>query len=141
MEGVGNSNKNILVLGATNLPWKLDSAFIRRFTKKIYIPLPPAYARKQMFVKSMKCLEHDLEPQDFDNLVALTDNFSASDISNVIKSTATSRVGKLTDATHFKRVMVNETEEKFMPCSPGDEKAEEMDYTQVSFCKNIYIDS
>ena len=44
MQGVGNSNNNVMVLGATNLPWELDSAIIRRFTKRIYIPLPDAPA-------------------------------------------------------------------------------------------------
>jgi vacuolar protein-sorting-associated protein 4 len=31
MDGVGNDTKNILVLGATNLPWDLDPAIRRRF--------------------------------------------------------------------------------------------------------------
>jgi len=40
MQGVGNNNEGILVLGATNLPWALDPAIRRRFEKRIYIPLP-----------------------------------------------------------------------------------------------------
>jgi SpoVK/Ycf46/Vps4 family AAA+-type ATPase len=39
MDGI-ESNSNILVLGATNFPWKLDSAVLRRFTRSIHIPLP-----------------------------------------------------------------------------------------------------
>lgn len=31
MQGVGNDNDGILVLGATNTPWVLDSAIRRRF--------------------------------------------------------------------------------------------------------------
>ena len=30
MQGVGNDNDGILVLGATNVPWGLDSAIRRR---------------------------------------------------------------------------------------------------------------
>ena len=40
MQGVGNDNDGVLVLGATNLPWTLDNAIRRRFEKRIYIPLP-----------------------------------------------------------------------------------------------------
>ncbi len=49
MQGVGNSTDGILVLGATNIPWALDSAMRRRFEKRIYIGLPEAAARAAMF--------------------------------------------------------------------------------------------
>jgi SpoVK/Ycf46/Vps4 family AAA+-type ATPase len=41
MDGVG-SNENVIVMGATNYPWKLDEAVLRRFDTKIYIKLPTA---------------------------------------------------------------------------------------------------
>lgn len=31
MQGVGNDNNGILVLGATNIPWTLDAAIRRRY--------------------------------------------------------------------------------------------------------------
>ena len=49
MQGVGNDSDGILVLGATNIPWALDSAIRRRFEKRIYIGLPEAPARASMF--------------------------------------------------------------------------------------------
>lgn len=39
----------VLLLGATNLPYALDQAVRRRFDKRIYIPLPEAPARGNMF--------------------------------------------------------------------------------------------
>ena len=45
MQGVGNDDDGILVLGATNIPWGLDPAIRRRFEKRIYIPLPDFEAR------------------------------------------------------------------------------------------------
>ncbi|KAH8023408.1 hypothetical protein HPB51_014523 [Rhipicephalus microplus] len=53
MQGVGNDNDGILVLGATNIPWILDSAIRRRFEKRIYIPLPDELARLHMFKVSV----------------------------------------------------------------------------------------
>jgi vacuolar protein-sorting-associated protein 4 len=38
MQGVGSNNDGILVLGATNLPWMLDSAIRRRCVQPITLP-------------------------------------------------------------------------------------------------------
>ncbi|CDW59207.1 fidgetin protein 1 like [Trichuris trichiura] len=46
MEGVGVSKEErLLVIGATNRPWELDEAARRRFTRRLYIPLPNLQAR------------------------------------------------------------------------------------------------
>lgn len=45
MQGVGNDCQDVLVLGATNLPWALDPAVRRRFEKRVYIPLPDIKGR------------------------------------------------------------------------------------------------
>ena len=55
MQGVGNDDEGILVLGATNIPWALDPAVRRRFQKKIYISLPELDARKVIFEPVRKC--------------------------------------------------------------------------------------
>jgi SpoVK/Ycf46/Vps4 family AAA+-type ATPase len=40
MDGM-QSYSNVIVLAATNYPWNIDSAVLRRFGQKIYVPLPP----------------------------------------------------------------------------------------------------
>lgn len=57
MQGVGNQNDKVLVLGATNLPWALDSAIRRRFERRIYIPLPDRDARQYLLKKKLKGLD------------------------------------------------------------------------------------
>lgn len=60
MQGVGKTREGLLVLGATNVPWEIDSAMRRRFEKRIYIPLPSAYARAYMFHLNLGDTVNDL---------------------------------------------------------------------------------
>ena len=39
MDGI-QSYDNVVVMGATNFPWNLDAAVLRRFGQKVYVPLP-----------------------------------------------------------------------------------------------------
>lgn len=43
MEGVNTSSNDVFLLCATNCPWELDPAFLRRFQKRIYISHPCRY--------------------------------------------------------------------------------------------------
>lgn len=47
-------SKQVVVLGASNLPWELDEAFRRRLEKRIYIPLPDIEGRKQLIRIAME---------------------------------------------------------------------------------------
>ena len=49
MQGVGNQNDGILVLGASNVPWEIDPAIRNLFEKRIYIPMPDILARVSLF--------------------------------------------------------------------------------------------
>ena len=40
--------ERILVVGATNRPKDLDKAARRRLVKRLYVPLPDEFARKQI---------------------------------------------------------------------------------------------
>ena len=81
IDGFAGRNPNLLLLGATNRPWDIDSAALRsgRFSQKIYIPLPDAPARKFMIEKNMKGVPV-AEDFDVDRIVAKTEMYSGADI-------------------------------------------------------------
>ena len=53
MDGVGHDSSGVLVLGATNIPWQLDSAIRRRFQRRVHIAVPDLAGRIKMFQLSV----------------------------------------------------------------------------------------
>lgn len=102
MQGVGNDNDGILVLGATNIPWVLDSAIRRRFEKRIFIPLPEAHARLIMFKLHLGSTAHVLTEDNLKVLAKNTEGYSGADISIVVRDALMMPVRKVQTATHFK---------------------------------------
>lgn len=102
MQGVGNDMDGILVLGATNIPWVLDSAIRRRFEKRIFIPLPEEHGRLVMFKIHLGSTSHVLTEQDLKTLAAKTEGYSGADISIIVRDALMQPVRKVQTATHFK---------------------------------------
>lgn len=87
MDGVNDKGKNLqtYVIAATNKPWKLDWAFLRRFSKRIYIPLPSLQTRENLFSSYLSKLKRD-SSVDAAHLAQLIDGYSASDIRDICQS-------------------------------------------------------
>jgi SpoVK/Ycf46/Vps4 family AAA+-type ATPase len=51
MDSILDKNKklHVYIIGATNKPWMLDEPFLRRFQKRIYVPLPNSKSRCGIF--------------------------------------------------------------------------------------------
>lgn len=102
MEGVGREMNGILVLGATNIPWTLDSAIRRRFEKRIYIPLPEEHARLVMFKIHLGNTAHVLTEENLKQLAKQTEGYSGADIAIIVRDALMQPVRKVQTATHFK---------------------------------------
>lgn len=83
MQGVGESNnqERILIIGATNKPWRLDGAFLRpgRFDDKIYVPLPDEKARRKMIDDRVLGVPME-DGIDFEMLSKITDGYNGADM-------------------------------------------------------------
>lgn len=126
MNGVDKDTNGILVLGATNMPWSLDPAIRRRFEKRIYIPLPCEQARLNLFKIHLGDTPHSLREEDFKELAMATENFSGSDIANVVKSALYEPIKMVQCATTYKQIEAPDRKDRskmkryWTPCSPGD---------------------
>jgi len=87
MDGISDKSSPVLVyvVGATNKPWALDEAFIRRFQKRIFVPLPNGEARTELISIYSKDLTMSGDVSA-DELVRMTDGYSASDIHDILQS-------------------------------------------------------
>ncbi len=99
MDGIVDKGKNIAayVIGATNKPWALDWPFIRRFQKRIMVPLPDHDARLNMLKLYTSNL--NLSPKvDLDEFARLAAGFSGSDIRDICQSAHLRVIGELFDS-------------------------------------------
>jgi SpoVK/Ycf46/Vps4 family AAA+-type ATPase len=99
MDGVMDKGKNIhaYVIGATNKPWALDWPFIRRFQKRIMVPLPDHEARLNM-LKLYTANLNLSSKVDLDEFARLAAGFSGSDIRDVCQSAHLRVIGELFDS-------------------------------------------
>jgi SpoVK/Ycf46/Vps4 family AAA+-type ATPase len=94
-DGIIDKGKNlhVYVIGATNKPWDLDWAFIRRFQKRILVPLPDHHTRLMMFKLYTSHLK--LAPDvDLHELARISEGFSGSDIRDVCQSAQLKIIGE-----------------------------------------------
>ncbi|XP_056592682.1 katanin p60 ATPase-containing subunit A-like 2 isoform X2 [Triplophysa dalaica] len=103
MDGLARSNDLVFVLAASNLPWELDHAMLRRLEKRILVGLPSAPARQAMIghwlppVSNTSAVELRTE-LDYNMLAQETEGYSGSDIRLVCKEAAMRPVRKIFDA-------------------------------------------
>ena len=112
MDGVGKEEGQILILGATNIPWELDAAIRRRFEKRVYIPLPEKHARTYMVKLHLGDTPNNLVDSDFDKLGELTAGASGSDIEVMVKEALMEPVRRCQRARQFKL----DENDKYVPC-------------------------
>lgn len=87
MDGIMDKGRNyhLYVIAATNKPWDLDWAFIRRFQKRILVPIPDFETRVELLTMYTSQLE--LSPDvDLKELAKATDGFTGSDIRDICQS-------------------------------------------------------
>lgn len=84
LDGIQASNEGVLVLGATNAPWHLDTAFRRpgRFDQIIFVQ-PPDAAGREAIIKIM-LHEKPVKKIDFKSIAKNTEEFSGADLKAVI---------------------------------------------------------
>ena len=107
----------VVVVGATNNPEMIDSAFLRRFNHRIHVKLPSLEAKSKIFKLHLRDERHTLKPNDIHELVHdkdLMKNLSGDDIEKAIASA---------EAKLAVEVIMSETWERVNICNAPNENA------------------
>ncbi|MFQ5710959.1 MAG: AAA family ATPase [Candidatus Geothermarchaeales archaeon] len=88
MDGIADKSGKHLpmyVIASTNKPWALDWAFIRRFQRRIYLPMPNRDVRSRLFQHFLRNVQ-TVNDIDYDALASLTENYTPSDIRDICQT-------------------------------------------------------
>ncbi len=107
MDGINARNENLMVLAATNTPWRVDSALRRpgRFDRVLFVPPPDESARAAILKIVLR--EMPAEGVNVEKLARMTERFSGADLRALVERAAekaiaeemrTGRAAKLTQS-------------------------------------------
>ena len=90
-DGINALNSGVLILGATNRPFDLDDAILRRMPRRILVDLPTEEDR--LAILKLLLADEELDPTvDLSSLAKRTNLYSGSDLKNVCVSAAVTAV-------------------------------------------------
>ncbi|XP_047958449.1 uncharacterized protein LOC125203962 [Salvia hispanica] len=115
------ARERILVLAATNRPFDLDEAIIRRFERRIMVSLP-SVENREMILRTLLSKEK-VEVLDFKELAVMTEGYSGSDLKNLCVTAAYRPVRELIKQEREKKDKETKEEKKQI----DDEESSEYD--------------
>ena len=93
MDGVEKSNDGVLIIGATNAPWHIDTAFRRpgRFDQVIFVPPPDSKAREDILRMQLAGKPQE-EKIDFAKIASRLPDFSGADLKAIVDRTVEAKL-------------------------------------------------
>ncbi|KAG6545174.1 hypothetical protein Mapa_013286 [Marchantia paleacea] len=82
-----DQNARVMVLAATNRPWELDEAILRRLPRAFEVPMPDARQRASILRVILKG-EHVEDDLDIEKLANQSEGYSGSDLTELCKQAA-----------------------------------------------------
>ena len=92
---------SILLIGATNRPWDLDSAFLSRFPQRLFFDLPLEDESVAIISESINGERHDLTSADLYALARSSKGYSGRDINAAIAKMRLQLFREVVHSEHF----------------------------------------
>ncbi|KAM0834161.1 hypothetical protein ACQ4PT_063796 [Festuca glaucescens] len=100
---LSKSGERVLVLAATNRPFDLDEAIIRRFERRIMVGLPTQESR-ELILRTVLSKEEVDENIEYKELASMTEGYSGSDLKNLCMTAAYRPVRELLKKERLKEM-------------------------------------
>jgi len=118
LEGANQLNSDaccsdVFFICATNCPWELDTAFLRRFEKRIYLALPDRKAREKLLEIFTGDIDLELQLPELEDFLNRTEGYSGSDIHTCVSDALLEPIRELQEATHWRW---SEDKSSLTPC-------------------------
>ncbi|XP_042468971.1 uncharacterized protein LOC122051764 isoform X2 [Zingiber officinale] len=97
------TGERILVLAATNRPFDLDEAIIRRFERRIMVGLP-SLENRELILRKLLSKEKTSKDLDYKELATITEGYSGSDLKTLCTTSAYRPVRELIQAERLKEL-------------------------------------
>ncbi|CBK24165.2 uncharacterized protein [Blastocystis hominis] len=116
--------ERVLIMGATNRPFELDDAVIRRMARRVYIPLPDKGTRFELFKILLKGQKVKLDKEDVKVILDRSEHYSGSDIKSLCKEAAMGPIREVddlmqVDAGKIRPIQRQDFLEAFRVCAPS----------------------
>ncbi|CAL5208915.1 unnamed protein product [Lathyrus oleraceus] len=136
--------ERILVLAATNRPFDLDEAVIRRLPRRLMVDLPDAPNRGKIL--SVILAKEDLAPDvDLEAIANMTDGYSGSDLKNLCVTAAHCPIREILEKEKKERSLaLSENKPEPELCSSADIrplKMEDFRYAHEQVCASVSSES
>ncbi|GJR83283.1 putative adenosinetriphosphatase [Tanacetum coccineum] len=118
------SSERILVLAATNRPFDLDEAIIRRFERRVMVGLP-SVEQRELIMRTLLSKESVNEGLDFRELANMTEGYSGSDLKNLCTTAAYRPVRELIQQERKKDIAKKIKEEMGDASQAAEEPSEQ----------------
>ncbi|KAF2363911.1 ATPase AAA-type core [Trinorchestia longiramus] len=112
-DGYDADTNQMFIIAATNCPWDIDPAFLRRFQKRCYVALPDSSARRALLKAALSGCRTDIDTNSWDDVLAATEGFSGADLTTVATAAAFRPIRELHSSRYWQFAEGN----MIMPCS------------------------
>lgn len=117
----------VFLIGATNTPWQIDPAFVRRFDCKCYVGLPNFEERKKLLTMHLEAFPNTVLKRDVEEFARVLEGYSPSDIFTFMKAAVSRRFAKTREAQYFSQSM----DGKWFPVRSTFPNAKKMNFKDI----------